>query len=68
MTRDQVFVPKTASDLGIKTPENESWLDAADDLLEDAPIYALVNLLAQQICRLLSLALVPLQSTDPLFC
>lgn len=55
MTRDQVFVPKTASDVGLKTPENGSWLDNVDDLLEDAPLYVCINLMAQQLRRFATL-------------
>merc|ERR1739848_883739 len=39
MTRDQVFVPKTASQLGIQKPEGgwEAFAAKADDILEDSP-------------------------------
>ena len=58
MTRDQVFVPKTASQVGVVFPrpagdateaKNESLLEKVDDLLEDAPLYLVACLLAQQL-------------------
>jgi len=54
-TRDEVFVPRTASQLGIQTPEGgfdahaESWAEKADDLLEDSPIYVFLRVIAQQL-------------------
>jgi len=54
-TRDEVFVPRTASDLGIKKPEGgydahaESWMEKADDLLEDSPAYILLRVVGQQL-------------------
>lgn len=59
-TRDEVFVPRTASDLGIKKPEGgydahaESWMEKADDLLEDSPAYILLRVVGQQLGMLLS--------------
>lgn len=59
MTRDQVFVPKTASQVGITFPrpvgeavedKEESFLDKVDDLLEDAPLYLVACLITQQLC------------------
>jgi len=51
MTRDQVFVPKTASQLGIQKPEGgwEAFAAKADDILEDSPIYIFLCVLAQQL-------------------
>jgi len=54
-TRDEVFVPRTASDLGINKPEGgfdkhaESWASKADDLLEDSPAYVFARVVAQQL-------------------
>jgi omega-6 fatty acid desaturase (delta-12 desaturase) len=48
MTRDEVHVPKTASQLKITAPEN-GFAGNVDDLLEDAPLYAFVSLVAQQL-------------------
>jgi len=54
-TRDEVFVPRTASDLGITKPEGgydahaESWMEKADDLLEDSPAYILARVIGQQL-------------------
>ena len=60
MTRDQVFVPKTASQLGLVYPpagsessadgSTETLLDKVDDLLEDAPLYLVACLIVQQLC------------------
>jgi len=53
--RDEVFVPRTASDLGINKPEGgfekhaQSWASRADDLLEDSPLYILAAVLGQQL-------------------
>jgi len=53
MTRDQVFVPKSASQIGVKTPEggfdDQTLAERIDDILEDSPLYVLVNVLAQQL-------------------
>lgn len=61
MSRDQVFVPKTRTQRGVKPlPENatkrerdgaldHSLYEKMDDLLEDAPIYSLINLTIQQL-------------------
>jgi hypothetical protein len=51
MTRDEVFVPRTASQRGYT--EKESTLEKVDELLEDAPLWNLANVLAQQLCRCL---------------
>jgi omega-6 fatty acid desaturase (delta-12 desaturase) len=52
MTRDQVFVPKTRSQRGYP-PEHEqkaeTAFEKADEILEDAPIWVLSNLLLQQV-------------------
>lgn len=62
MTRDQVFVPKTRSQRGLPAlPDNASkkqrdgildhgiTYEAMDDLLEDAPLWTLFNLIVQQL-------------------
>ena len=64
MERDEVFVPKTRTQVGLKPesetvqPEqqqaaahgkDESMLEKIDDLLEDAPLYNLACVLVQQI-------------------
>ncbi|GAA95111.1 uncharacterized protein L969DRAFT_95919 [Mixia osmundae IAM 14324] len=62
MTRDQVFVPKTRSQRKIAPASegelkaqseffegNESAFEKLDDLLEDAPIWTLLNLIVQQL-------------------
>lgn len=64
MERDEVFVPKTRTQVGLKPesetvqPEqqqaaahggkDESMLEKIDDLLEDAPLYNLLCVVAQQ--------------------
>jgi hypothetical protein len=53
MTRDEVFVPRTASQRGYT--EKETTFEKVDELLEDAPLWNLANVLAQQLCRYLSL-------------
>jgi hypothetical protein len=47
MTRDEVFVPRTASQRGI----DESTFDKVDELLEDAPLWNLLNVVGQQLCQ-----------------
>ena len=58
MERDEVFVPKTRSQLGMK-PESQVLADKAaakeqstfekiDDVLEDAPLWSLINIIIQQ--------------------
>jgi len=53
MTRDQVFVPKSASQIGVQMPEraisSQSFLERADDLLDDSPIYVFLYVVAQQL-------------------
>ena len=47
MERDEVYVPKTRSDLGIPQEHNEhiDW----DELFGDTPIYTLFSLVRQQL-------------------
>ncbi|CAD6583543.1 MAG: hypothetical protein CYPHOPRED_002390 [Cyphobasidiales sp. Tagirdzhanova-0007] len=51
MERDEVFVPRTRSELGIK-PESqvveESTFEKMDELFEDAPLWSLINVVLQQ--------------------
>jgi omega-6 fatty acid desaturase (delta-12 desaturase) len=55
MTRDQVWLPKTRSQLGIASEEEvsakkaSSTFDKVDDLLEDAPLYLFAFLVIQQL-------------------
>jgi hypothetical protein len=47
MERDEVYVPKTRSDLGLPK-EGEPGLDY-DEILGDTPIYTLFMLIRQQV-------------------
>ena len=47
MERDEVYVPKTRSDLGLKK-EGHPELDY-DEILGDTPIYTLYMLIRQQV-------------------
>lgn len=55
MTRDQVFVPKTRSQCGVPSRTElakrkaSAALEAADELFEDAPLWVLANVFAQQV-------------------
>lgn len=56
MTKDQVFVPKTRSEKGLpaesaatNSTSSSSFLEKMDSVLEDAPLYVLLDILAQQL-------------------
>ena len=48
MEKDEVYVPKTRSDLGLPKEESGKHIDY-DELLGDTPIYTLYMLLRQQL-------------------
>lgn len=48
MERDEVYVPKTREDLGLKEEDGVTPVDY-DELLGDTPIYTLYMLIRQQV-------------------
>lgn len=45
MTRDEVFVPKTES----QVKNDESFMAKLDDILEDSPLWNFANVILQQL-------------------